>query len=95
MGDKQGLCRREIYYSGRVQGVGFRYTVQALARGFAVSGFVKNLPDGRVQLVLEGTSAEIGALLAAVRAEMGRYIADTQEITGEATGRFKAFDIKF
>ena len=92
---KTELRRREVYYSGRVQGVGFRYTVQALARRFAVSGFVKNLADGRVQLVVEGTAAEIGAFLAAVWAEMGHYVADTQEIAGEATGRFSGFQVRF
>src|SRR5207245_6186322 len=45
---------RHVYYSGQVQGVGFRYTAQQLAAGFAVSGFVRNLPNGDVELVAEG-----------------------------------------
>ena len=46
--------RRRIYYSGRVQGVGFRFSTQRLASGFAVAGSVKNLRDGRVEVVAEG-----------------------------------------
>jgi acylphosphatase len=89
------MQRREIYFSGRVQGVGFRYTTRSVARGFAIGGFVKNLPDGRVQLVVEGTPAEIEAFLAALQAEMGHYIDHTQELTGPATGRYEGFEVKF
>ena len=49
--------RRRVYFSGRVQGVGFRFTCQSLARGFEVAGYVRNLPDGRVELVAEGETA--------------------------------------
>ena len=44
----------EIFYSGRVQGVGFRYTAKTVAAGFEITGTVRNLPDGRVELVAEG-----------------------------------------
>jgi acylphosphatase len=91
----QAAERREVYYSGRVQGVGFRYTVRSLAARFRVTGFVKNLPDGGVQLVAEGPPEEIAGLLAAVREALGRYIADARETSGEATGRFRGFDIRF
>jgi acylphosphatase len=94
-GKKTDLQRREVHYSGRVQGVGFRYTVRSVARGFAVDGFVKNTRDGRVQLVVEGTAAEIRAFLAAIQAEMRHYVADTQELSGPATGRFNGFEIRF
>ncbi len=67
---------RRIYYSGRVQGVGFRFTTQHLARGFDVAGHVRNLPDGRVELVAEGEPAEIEGLLQTVRDAMGRFIRD-------------------
>ena len=45
--------QREIYYSGRVQGIGFRYTARSIAAGRRVTGFVRNLPDGRVHLIVE------------------------------------------
>ncbi len=87
--------RREVYYSGRVQGVGFRYTARSLASRFAVAGYVKNLRDGRVELVVEGAPEEVSALLAAVRREMGYYIAAVQETAKPATGRLHGFEVRF
>jgi acylphosphatase len=87
--------QREVCYSGRVQGVGFRYTVRWLAQRTGVTGFVKNLPDGRVQLVVEGPPAEVQLLLAQVRVEMGRYIAAAEEQSRDATGKFKSFEVRF
>ena len=69
------MIRRTIHYRGRVQGVGFRATVADLARGRAVTGTVRNLPDGRVELVAEGEAADVDALAAAIRRGMGRFIA--------------------
>jgi acylphosphatase len=66
--------RRRVYYSGRVQGVGFRFTAQSLARGFEVAGFVRNLPDGRVELVAEGDSDVLDGFLASIQIEMDTYI---------------------
>ena len=86
---------REIHYRGRVQGVGFRYTVRLIAAKFAVCGFVKNLPDGRVQLLVEGESDELQRFLAAISAEMGRYINDTQQRITPGSGRFGAFEVRF
>jgi acylphosphatase len=87
--------QREIYYSGRVQGVGFRYTVRRVATRFAVTGFVKNLRDGRVQLVAEGASDQVQRFVEAVEAEMGYYISDAHVKIGPATGQFSTFDIRF
>jgi acylphosphatase len=87
--------RREVYYSGRVQGVGFRYTARSIAHGFAVSGFVKNLPDGRVQVVVEGAPSEVQAFLDAIGSQMKRYIHNVQEMIAPATGRFKEFEVRF
>jgi acylphosphatase len=88
------MQQREVYYAGRVQGVGFRYTVRSLATQFDVKGFVRNLPDGRVHLVVEGTSEEVAALLDAIKAEMGRYIKEAQENQRPASGRFPSFEIR-
>jgi acylphosphatase len=71
----QRECRR-VHYSGRVQGVGFRFTTHRLSRGFDVAGFVRNLPDGRVELVAEGGPAEVDAFLQAVWDAMAHYIRD-------------------
>ena len=53
---------REIHYSGHVQGVGFRATAYSIASGLAVTGYVRNLPDGRVQLVAEGAANQLDLL---------------------------------
>ena len=55
------------YYSGLVQGVGFRWSIKQIATGFAVVGWVRNLDDGRVELEVTGDPAEVLAFLAAVR----------------------------
>lgn len=68
--------RRRVYFSGRVQGVGFRYTVTRLARGFAVRGYVRNLPDGRVEVVAEADPSALDDFLTAVAREMDGYIRD-------------------
>ncbi len=87
--------RRAAYYSGRVQGVGFRYTVRALAGRFSVTGFVKNLPDGRVQLVVEGSPDELDRFQASIDAELGHYVSDTRQTEGPAVGEFSCFEIRF
>lgn len=56
-----------VHYEGRVQGVGFRWTVKNLAQGYDVSGTVRNLPDGRVELVAQGDGSEIDDFLESVR----------------------------
>ena len=94
MSGEAAVERHEVYYSGRVQGVGFRYTARWVARRFAVTGFVKNLPDGRVHLVAEGRPDELRRFLDAVDAEMGHYVVDRQEQTGPATGRFQGFEMR-
>ena len=68
--------RRRIWFSGRVQGVGFRYTCRSLARDFPVAGWVRNLPDGRVELVVEGDPAELDAFVTAIQQEMSPFITD-------------------
>ena len=87
--------QREVFFSGHVQGVGFRSTVGTLARGYTVTGFVKNLRDGRVQLVVEGQPKEIEAFLAAIRKERDKYIKNTEETTMPATGEFDKFEIRW
>jgi acylphosphatase len=84
----------EVYYAGSVQGVGFRYTAWSLADRFGVTGFVRNLPDGRVHLVVEGDSERVVALLDAVRQRMQDYIEDIQQTTRPAAGRFQTFEIR-
>lgn len=86
--------RMHIFYSGRVQGVGFRYTVKTVAAGFEVTGNVRNLSDGRVELVAEGDAAELKAFQQAIRDEgLGTLIRDEQVEWSEALGDLRGFEI--
>jgi acylphosphatase len=86
--------RRTAYYTGRVQGVGFRYTVQQLTGGLRVTGFVRNLPDGRVEVVVEGDPTDIDALLADVRERFEGHVSDVATTPGTATGEFRGFEVR-
>jgi acylphosphatase len=88
------LHRRHVHYSGRVQGVGFRYTVKNIAMRFDVSGYVRNLPDGRVELIIEGPASEIDTMLQSVHERMNGYIRDIQISTPPATAEFSHFHIR-
>jgi acylphosphatase len=90
----QAIHRRHCHYSGRVQGVGFRYTVQNLAMQYNVGGYIKNLPDGRVELILEGPDEEMELLLNDVGRKMGGYIHNVDQKVHQATGEFHQFAIR-
>jgi acylphosphatase len=66
--------RKRVLYSGQVQGVGFRYTTRHLAQGFPVAGYVRNLPSGQVEVVVEGPAEQVEAFLAALARTMADYI---------------------
>jgi len=89
------IARRHVYYSGMVQGVGFRYTVTRMAAGRPVTGFVKNLADGRVELVVEGPEHEVLGLVADVAERMQGYIHGRQVLDEPATGEFGGFGSTF
>ena len=72
------VSHRDAWYSGRVQGVGFRAEVLAVARGFEVTGFVQNLADGRVLLHAEGAEAEVEAFLVGVSERLEGHIRGTE-----------------
>jgi len=87
-------ARLQVHFSGHVQGVGFRYTVQRLALGFDVTGSVKNLSDGRVEMLIEGERGELEAFQAAIpNAGLRRFIRDTQSDWSDGTGEFRGFEI--
>ena len=88
------MQRRTYFFSGHVQGVGFRYTAQHLARNYPVSGYVRNLADGRVQMVAEGEEKDLDALAEALARQMEGFIRDTKVNTGDATGEFHGFTIR-
>jgi acylphosphatase len=83
-----------IYYSGRVQGVGFRYTAKSVAAGFEVVGVVRNLADGRVELVAEGERVELEELRRAIQdSGVGGLIRGEEVVWGAAVGGFRGFEI--
>jgi acylphosphatase len=86
--------RHTVYYTGHVQGVGFRYTAHSIARGHEVTGYVRNLPDGRVELVAEGERRETDAFLREVRDRLSNHIRDERRHVGPATGEFNTFEIR-
>jgi len=87
-------CRMEIFYSGHVQGVGFRYTVKSTATGFEITGTVRNLSDGRVHLVAEGRREELEAFRTALPdAGLKPFIRDEAVTWTDAQNNFKGFEI--
>lgn len=94
MSENAGRQRREIYYQGMVQGVGFRYTTRRIAAGFPVFGFVRNLSDGRVELVVEGEAGDLARFVAMVRQELGQFIENVEETVGPAHNEYRRFEIR-
>src|SRR4051794_1599178 len=58
-----GMISVQVFYEGNVQGVGFRWSVRDVAKGFDITGWVRNLPDGRVELQVNGEESEVRAFL--------------------------------
>jgi acylphosphatase len=83
-----------IFFSGRVQGVGFRYQTLQVAKEFEVSGWVMNLPDGRVQLEVEGRPDEAKNFIAALHERMEGHIRKTEQTTGTRAPQFSGFSIR-
>lgn len=86
--------RKTVHYRGHVQGVGFRYTTQSIAKRYEVNGYVRNLADGQVELVVEGEKHELAAFLDDVRERMMRFIRDERVDTHSASGEFAGFEIR-
>ncbi len=89
------MKRKTIHFFGAVQGVGFRYTTCGVARGFGVTGYVRNLRDGSVELVVEGDGREVERFLEALRDRMGGHIAREEMLEGPPTGEFAGFSIRY
>ena len=90
------MIARQVFYEGRVQGVGFRYTVKTIATGFEVVGSVKNLPDGRVELQAGGESDEVNAFLEAIaNSELGGLIRKSEVHEIQPLENTRSFRIAF
>lgn len=87
--------RRTVHFSGHVQGVFFRATTVSVATPFRVTGFVRNLPDGRVELVAEGPQSEVDRFQSAVIEAMRPNIKDFSATDGAPTGEFSSFSVAY
>ncbi|MCM8758637.1 MAG: acylphosphatase [Candidatus Omnitrophica bacterium] len=88
--------RWHIYVSGRVQGVGFRWYATSIAREFGVNGWVRNIPDGRVEIVAEGEPGNLQSFVDKMKSSyLGFNIHNIDIIKEKATGEFKEFRINF
>ena len=88
--------RLSVFWSGRVQGVGFRYTTEAAALELGVTGWVRNMPDGRVEALAEGPEKILKTLLDRISSgPMKGYIRGVQVRWEEPTGEFDDFRVRF
>jgi acylphosphatase len=89
------MIARQVFYEGRVQGVGFRYTVRNIVKGYDVCGWVRNLPDGRVELHVAGEADEVAAFLTAVlESELSGHIRKADEHDIAPHVGVKGFEIR-
>lgn len=88
------ITHATVYFSGHVQGVGFRYTTLQVAKEFEVAGQVRNLTDGRVQVEAEGRAAEIEAFIEALGERMHGYIHKTEQVKQTRPAFFQGFEIR-
>lgn len=86
--------RYSIRFTGRVQGVNFRWTTCQVAARFAVAGWVRNEPDGSVRCDVEGAPKELDRFVTAVQAAMAGFVRGTDVARAPATGEFRGFDIR-
>ena len=88
--------RLSVFWSGRVQGVGFRYTAESVALELGVAGWVRNLPDGRVEALCESTEKALKVFLERIAiGPMKSYIRQVEVHWDKATGEFDDFKIRF
>ena len=90
-----GKTRKKYLFSGEVQGVGFRYTVRGIAKKYSINGFVRNLTDGRVEMIGEGSDSELNDIINDIKKKMGSSLKDISIHEEEPLGDDKGFEIQF
>ncbi len=86
---------KHVIFSGRVQGVGFRYTCHRIAMRYELTGFTKNLPDGSVELLIQGHRQDVADCLADIKNSFGNYIRNTKAVDLPPNPRYSDFRITF
>lgn len=94
LGEVPGHRERYIFH-GNVQGVGFRYTTSSIARHFAVNGYVKNLSDGTVELVVEGSQSAVCDFLNEIASALSNHISERECTAFDSAEVFAGFEIRF
>ncbi len=87
--------QRIIRFSGMVQGVGFRFTAVRTASGFDLTGYVRNLPSGQVECLVEGESSQIDAFLNVLAERMSGYLRKQTQQNEPYTGKFDSFTVRY
>ncbi|MFH1791667.1 MAG: acylphosphatase [Candidatus Omnitrophota bacterium] len=87
--------RLHIIYTGTVQGVGFRWTAEKSANSAGVTGWVRNVPDGTVEVMAEGEEEALVGLIRAIKNVMQHYIEDTAVEWLDYKDEFKGFRVRF
>ena len=87
------LQQAHIFYAGKVQGIGFRYTAKSFAKELGLTGWVKNLNDGRVELVIEGDVSKLEQLQKMLMDQFGIYIVNADVRLQKAQGKFQDFSV--
>ncbi|MCK9571717.1 MAG: acylphosphatase [Candidatus Omnitrophica bacterium] len=82
-----------LYYSGKVQGIGFRFTARKIADTLNVSGWVKNSPDGRVEILAEGEEPDLKNFLSQIHRLLGSYITEESAQWSQPSGDFTDFQV--
>ena len=89
------MVRNRVIFTGRVQGVGFRHATKMQARSYSVYGFVRNLVNGTVELVIEGDREEVSAFITSVQERMTGVIKETNTTIETASGEFAEFSVLY
>jgi len=89
------VIAKNVIFSGRVQGVGFRFTVHRIAGRHQLTGFVRNLPDGSVEMLAQGAAEDVDGCIADIQESFGGYVRDVNITELPADPRYTDFKITF
>jgi len=90
-----GMSSLQVFFEGNVQGVGFRWSVKHIARGFDVVGWVRNLTDGRVEMQASGEDSEVRAFIEAIgKSELRAHIRKQSEAVLPEPPKARGFEIR-